>query len=85
MSQALRELLDLPDQVRKSDFVVRLSEGVRDPVGLMHRYAVTPDLIHAYDLALGVAAGALRDHKSHAAYIHGSSAAANRTSWPSSP
>lgn len=68
----LRELLDLPESVAKSAFVVQLSEGVRHPEAMLHDYAVTPDLVRAFDQGLALTKAALDGHKSVAAYVHGS-------------
>lgn len=68
----LREILDLPTEVKKSDFVVRLAEDVARPEALLDRYAITDDLVHAFDKSLALAGSALRERRSTAAYIHGS-------------
>jgi hypothetical protein len=68
----LRELLDLPREVKKSDFVVRLTEGVAHPAEIVQSYAVTPDILHNLDRALGLVQAAMRDQHSEAAYVHGS-------------
>ena len=68
----LRELLDLPEQVRKRDYVTVLTEAIQAPAAALSDYAVTPDLERAYGRALDLTSGALRDGRSSAAYIHGS-------------
>lgn len=68
----LHELLDLPAEVKKSDFVVQLTDGVAHPDALLKNYALTPDILRAFDLALDWVRGALRDRRSTAAYVHGS-------------
>jgi hypothetical protein len=68
----LREILDLPADVKKSDFVIRLAEDVARPEALLDRYAITDDLVHAFDRALILAGSALRERRSTAAYVHGS-------------
>jgi len=68
----LRDILDLPPEVKKSDFVVRLAEDVARPEALLERYAITDDLVRAFDKALGLAGAAMREKRSTAAYIHGS-------------
>ena len=72
MTGVLREILDLPEQVRKRDYVTVLTEAVKSPSVALDNYAVTPDLQGAYTRALDLTAGALRDGRSSAAYIHGS-------------
>lgn len=68
----VQDLFDLPDQVRKGDFVVKLSEGVQHPQETTDTYVVTPALVDAFDRALGLVGGALGDGRSQAAYLHGS-------------
>ena len=68
----LRDLLDLPAQVTKSAFVVRLVEGVSHPDELLDRYAITPDLHGSFDRGLGLVGTALRDRRNVAAFVHGS-------------
>ncbi len=72
MTTALRDLFDLPDQIRKGDFVLKLSEGVLHPEETAATYVVTPPLVDAFGRALMLVKGALRDQRSQAAYIHGS-------------
>lgn len=69
---ALHDILDLPPEVKKSDFVVQLTDGVAHPAKLLADYALTTDLRRAFDDALRHVQGALRDQRSTAAYIHGS-------------
>ena len=70
----ISELLDLPDQVHRGDFVLNLSEGVTP--GKAERtladYVVTPQLADAFDNALGFIKAALDTRGSKAAYLHGS-------------
>lgn len=68
----VRELLDIPDQVRKMDFTVALTEGVAHPKQTMATYVVTPRIADAFDQALGMIDGALRDGRSGGTYLHGS-------------
>ncbi|MFO0575652.1 MAG: hypothetical protein U1A78_16775 [Polyangia bacterium] len=69
---ALSEILDLPPEVKKSDFVVQLTDGIAHPEQLLGSYAVTEDLLRAFDDSLKHVQGALRDRRSTAAYVHGS-------------
>lgn len=68
----IRELFDLPEQLRKGDFVHKLSEGIARPRETAQSYVVTPALGQAFDQALGLIGSALRDGRSQAAYLHGS-------------
>lgn len=72
MSSNLRDLLDLPSEVKKSDFVVRLTEGIARPEKLLESYAITSDLKSAFDRALTLVGAAMRDRQSSASYVHGS-------------
>jgi len=72
MSTVLRELLDLPQEVIKSDFVVKLTDGVERPKTLLRDYAVTSNITFAFDQALSLVQAAVRDHTSAATYVHGS-------------
>ncbi|AUX24045.1 uncharacterized protein SOCEGT47_045780 [Sorangium cellulosum] len=68
----VRDLFDLPEQIRKGDFVHRLSEGVLAPVETARTYVVTPAIAGAFDRALKLVGSALREGRSQASYIHGS-------------
>lgn len=68
----LRALLDLPERVQKSQFVVVLSKSVDDPAGVVRNYAVTSQIREAYDQALGYVKLAIDEQQNVAAYLHGS-------------
>ena len=68
----LREIFDLPDQVRQGDFVLRLTEGLQAPSETVHNYIATPQLVKCFDQALGVVKGAVDGRSSKGAYLHGS-------------
>src|SRR4051794_17085077 len=68
----LRELIDIPEHVRKGDFVLRLSEGVIDPAGTLGEYVVTPELVKCFDQALDLIRDAVARRTSKATYLHGS-------------
>lgn len=68
----VRDLFDLPEQIRKGDFVLKLSEGIENPRTTAETYVVTPKLAQAFDQALTLVGSALRDGRSQAAYLHGS-------------
>lgn len=72
MTDVVRDLFDLPAQVRKGDFFVKLSEGVEHPKETAETYVVTPALRDAFDRALALVGSALRDGRSQASYLHGS-------------
>lgn len=69
---ALHDLLELPESVVKSAFVVQLTEGVRHPEAMLKDYAVTPDLQRAFDQSLALVKSTLDGRRSVAAYVHGS-------------
>src|SRR5262249_60625782 len=72
MATLISELLDLPEQVYKGDFVLNLSDVVTQPEVVLRDYVVTPQLADCFDNALGFIRSALDAHSSKAAYLHGS-------------
>lgn len=67
----IKELIQIPENIGKGDFVLRLAEGVTDPEGTVRHYQVTPQLVKCFDQALKLVKGAL-ESTSKAAYLHGS-------------
>ena len=72
MSTLLRDLITIPETVQRGDFVMSLDSGVSDKAGTLRSYVVTPQLVEAFDNALGFIASSVRDGKSRAAYLDGS-------------
>ncbi len=72
MTARVTDLFDVPEQVRKTDFVVKLSEGVAHAEETARSYVVTPEVLGALGNALGLVKAALDTGRSHAAYIQGS-------------
>src|SRR4051794_23503025 len=68
----ISQLLDLPDQVHRGDFVLNLAEGVARPEATLRDSVVTPQLADGSDNALTFFRSALTDRASKAAYLHGS-------------
>lgn len=68
----IRELIDIPDQVQKGDFVLRLSEGVDRAEATLRDYVVTPELTTCFNDALKLIRDALQGNTSKATYLHGS-------------
>lgn len=68
----LRALLDLPERVQKSQFVVVLNKSVDAPGSVLANYAVTTQIRDAYDQALGYVKAAIDEQQNVAAYLHGS-------------
>lgn len=74
MTTLWKDLIDIPEQVHKSDFVLKLSEGVTEDhrEKTVRNYVVTPALADAFDRGLGLIKGSLAESSSMAAYLHGS-------------
>lgn len=74
MAKYIHELLDLPPQVHKGDFVLNLAAGVSDSnaTDTLRNYVVTPQLEKCFDLALGFIKSAVDSNASKACYLHGS-------------
>src|SRR5215469_12502142 len=72
MATYIKDLLSLPDQVRRGDFVLRLTEGVTRPEETLETYVVTPQLVRCFDDARGMIRSGIEGHTSKAAYLHGS-------------
>ncbi|MBN9519352.1 hypothetical protein J0H58_12655 [bacterium] len=68
----IADLLDLPERVRKGDFVLNLSKGVTEPDKTLEDYVVTPQLAACFDDALGFIRSAVDATNSKACYLHGS-------------
>ena len=68
----LRELITIPERIHQGDFVLRLTEGVRDIQATLDSYVITPQLRVAFDEALGLIGSALNEGRSKASYLHGS-------------
>lgn len=70
----LREVMNLPESVSTSDYVLKLAEAIT-PDGARRAladYVVTDRLLDNYDEALGLIKSALDGHTSKAIYLHGS-------------
>ena len=68
----ISELIELPEKVRKGDFVLKLSEGVSKPEKTLDQYVVTPQLVACFEDALSFIHGAVKEMSSKACYLHGS-------------
>jgi hypothetical protein len=49
MTTFIKELLDIPEQVQRGDFVLRLAEGVNRAEETLRDYVVTPELQACFD------------------------------------
>ncbi len=69
-----RELIEIPEQVHSSDFVLRLTDGVTgsEIERTVSSYVVTKGVASAFEQALGLIGSSLKDKRSKAAYLHGS-------------
>ncbi|QGJ70865.1 Bacteriophage resistance protein PglY [Planctomycetales bacterium 10988] len=72
MDKLISDILELPDKVRKGDFVLNLSKGVNEPGKTLEQYVVTPQLVASFDDALGFIRSAVDASNSKACYLHGS-------------
>jgi hypothetical protein len=68
----LREVIEIPTEVRAGDFVLRLTDGVEHAEATIRDYVVTRDIARAFDSALGLVENALLSGRSQAAFLHGS-------------
>lgn len=68
----LKDLIDIPEQIQKGDFVLRLTEGVIRPDETLRHYVVTPELQACFDNALTFIKSAIDTTTSKATYLHGS-------------
>lgn len=72
MPKLISELLDLPEQVRKGDFVLNLSHGITDPEATLRDYVVTEQLAGCFEDAMSFIQSAVEAGNSKACYLHGS-------------
>lgn len=72
MDRLISDIIQLPDRVRKGDFVLNLSKGVTEPDKTLDQYVVTDQLVASFDDALGFIQSAVDAANSKACYLHGS-------------
>ncbi len=68
----LKDLIPIPERVHQGDFVLQLTKGVNEPEATLRDYVVTPQLVDAFNNALGFIQQAVQTGGSKAAYLHGS-------------
>ncbi|MHB2019146.1 MAG: hypothetical protein ACYCW6_19530, partial [Candidatus Xenobia bacterium] len=68
----IKDLIHIPEQVHKGDFVLKLTEGVEHARQTLDTYVVTPQLKGCFDRALHFIQSAVTGQTSKAAYLHGS-------------
>jgi hypothetical protein len=59
MTTFIKELLDIPEQVQRGDFVLRLAEGVHRAHETLRDYVVTPELQACFENALSFISSAV--------------------------
>ncbi len=67
-----KDLVEIPKEVHKNDFVLKLTEGVQKKQHTVDTYVVTPQIAERFDQALRLIRSAVEGNKSVAAYLHGS-------------
>lgn len=65
METYIKDLIDLPEQVNRGDFVLRLTEGVAHPDATVRDYVVTPQLEKCFDTALALIKSAVEGRTSN--------------------
>jgi hypothetical protein len=68
----LADLIDIPEQVHKSDFVISLATAIGEPAETVRDYVVTDQLVQCFDRAMSLVATAVGDNRSKATYLHAS-------------
>jgi len=68
----LRDLIDIPEAVHKSDFVISIEGGVDDAEKTLRTYVVTDQLRGCFDSALSLITSGVDERASKGAYLHGS-------------
>lgn len=72
MRPRVRDLLELPEHVSRTDFVQSLSQSLLDPDKTVETYAATPELAENFRESLKLVAGALSNRRSQPVFLHGS-------------
>ncbi len=72
MSELLKDLIEIPTEVHKADFVISLADGIDEPERTVDSYVVTDQLVGCFDRALGLITSAVEGRASKGAYLHGS-------------
>ncbi|MDS1270755.1 hypothetical protein RIF23_10630 [Lipingzhangella sp. LS1_29] len=68
----LRDVIQIPERLTDSDFVLELAGGVTDIQTTLDSYVITNELLDNFDSALGLIKASLTGQRSKAAYLHGS-------------
>lgn len=67
-----KDVIDIPTEVHRGDFVLKLAEGLERGDQTVATYVVTPELARAFETALSLIRAALDGSDSKGAYLHGS-------------
>ena len=59
MTTRIHDLLDLPEAVRKGDFVQDLTGGIGNPDRTVRDYAITPKIVQTFEHALSIIGSAV--------------------------
>lgn len=68
----LKELIEIPDHLDQSEFVIKLNEVLVDAETIVKDYVVTDDLQKRFAEALQYIGSSVQDGRSRACYLHGS-------------
>lgn len=70
----IKELIEIPEQVQRGDFVLNLASGVEQAEQTLKDYVVTPQLARCFEDALSFikSAVAASQNRNKGAYLHGS-------------
>ncbi len=68
----IKDLIHIPEQVNKGDYVIKLAEDVQNPELIVKDYVVTEQLAACFDNALSFIKAAVELRTSKASYLHGS-------------
>ncbi|MFP4585292.1 MAG: hypothetical protein ACLFN9_18150 [Desulfococcaceae bacterium] len=68
----IQDLIPIPERVNKGDYVLKLTQGVRDAERTLRDYVVTEQLVKCFGHALSFIGNAVRGGSSQACYLHGS-------------
>lgn len=74
MSILLKDVIDIPERVEASDYVLKLTDSVGSEAvrRTLENYVVTDQLAESFDHALGLVTSAMRTDESKAAFLAGS-------------
>ncbi|WP_136709617.1 DUF6079 family protein [Agromyces sp. H66] len=72
LTSPLRDLINIPEKVDASDFVLQLHEGVEHADRTLSDYVVTDSIAESLDDALGIVERTFAERRAKGAFIHGS-------------